>query len=592
MLCALFNHEEELIPDLILPELKRIMEIMKLSLEGLKYKADIQGALKNFVFSAIDPPKLPTADQEIMLFYAPVKQLRTKIILNLKKALITPVDERLELFAVSIDLFPPAPPPYSACTSFYNAFASSAVYFYLNIDGFELAQVKAFLSIFGFPTSGTLKELKDISKRFFESDTGDVEGIELDLVTTKKIRTFYEFKYSLQQYVIDNKLPLCRGEGMNEILTDICTKYLLNSFGLPSLYAPSCDILYGFGLYSLLPSSTGEDRLRELKTLLRRVEKQLIATTEKNAIAPVAYLSISTENSQAVSSRVQPSASNVDRKENIVKLSPSFTFPHFDFDSRSSNTNATSGQSTLSSAPISSAAFQFPPLPSLDGENPSTKIEAGGKSASTVEKSSTTFFEFNLSGPFHETPSRNSSPLSISSPSSPPMNPLYQSPVQPKRDVSKFMETLKSSFESSGTQTRKKCWEDIFVGQDSVRCPICSYSEIKYSGTGNTFDECHIIPKISGGSQFSWNLIPGCGCNQNMGKKHLIDWMGTDGNKRMLLKPLFLKKYKAIIPPIYRSKTDEDQVITFVSKLYNPPELSFYSDWLCLTEDELLSIQL
>jgi len=143
--------------------------------------------------------------------------------------------------------------------------------------------------------------------------------------------------------------------------------------------------------------------------------------------------------------------------------------------------------------------------------------------------------------------------------------------------------------EKSKKQTKKSCWESIFLGKEQARCPLCNSSEIKHNGQGTTFQQCHIIPKSQNGVCTSWNLLPGCGCNQNHGTQHLIDWMGLDGNKRNLLLPVFLRKYKSLIPPAMRDE-HEDELVNFVRDLYKPKHLDKYETWLKLTKNHLKDI--
>lgn len=141
---------------------------------------------------------------------------------------------------------------------------------------------------------------------------------------------------------------------------------------------------------------------------------------------------------------------------------------------------------------------------------------------------------------------------------------------------------------------RLRCWESAFDrGVIEGLCPVCQCSTIRYTSTsGTTFQKLHIMPASDGGSNKSWNLVPGCGCNQNMGQYNLIDWMGTKGNKKSLLRPLFLRKYKSLVAPYNRSPHNRMQLVTWIVKTYNPPKLELYQDWLILLDDELLHIQM
>jgi hypothetical protein len=76
-----------------------------------------------------------------------------------------------------------------------------------------------------------------------------------------------------------------------------------------------------------------------------------------------------------------------------------------------------------------------------------------------------------------------------------------------------------------------------------------------------------------------------------MGSTNLVDWMGTRGNKKALIRPLFLRKYKSLVAPYHRSPTNRHQLIEWVRETYDPPLLPSYEDWLILLDDELLSIQ-
>lgn len=142
------------------------------------------------------------------------------------------------------------------------------------------------------------------------------------------------------------------------------------------------------------------------------------------------------------------------------------------------------------------------------------------------------------------------------------------------------------------SETRLRCWESVFpMGQIEGVCPICGGCIIRYSNTsGSTFQQMHIISERHGGCDQSWNLLPGCGCNQRMGRWHLIDWMGCQGNKRGLLKPLLLAKYKSLVAPCYRSLHNRRQLIDWVRLTYAPQRLNDYQDWLILLEQDLRGI--
>lgn len=146
--------------------------------------------------------------------------------------------------------------------------------------------------------------------------------------------------------------------------------------------------------------------------------------------------------------------------------------------------------------------------------------------------------------------------------------------------------------ESRG-EKRLRCWESVFPkGVIEAPCPVCGCSTLRYTSTsGNTFQQMHIVPHSKQGSDQSWNLLPGCGCNQNMRHMNLLDWMGTKGNKRQLLKPVMLAKYKSLVAPCYRMTYDCEQLIKWVYKTYHPSNLEEYRDWLILLESDLAVIQ-
>ena len=139
-------------------------------------------------------------------------------------------------------------------------------------------------------------------------------------------------------------------------------------------------------------------------------------------------------------------------------------------------------------------------------------------------------------------------------------------------------------------QCRLLCWQSIFPpGVIEAVCPICGSSTIRYSTTtGTTFQLSHIVARSNGGASLSYNLLPSCGCNQNVGRHNLIDWMACNG-KKSLIRPLFLKKYKSLVAP-YRRSRDPCQLIQWVRELYNPRQLSHYSEWLILLDRELSHI--
>jgi len=140
------------------------------------------------------------------------------------------------------------------------------------------------------------------------------------------------------------------------------------------------------------------------------------------------------------------------------------------------------------------------------------------------------------------------------------------------------------SLSSNNNQSEYKA---IFLGTDGyVNCLLCTHGRIKEDGSGTTFQACHIIPASAGGPFVDWNLLPGCGCNQQQKDKHLIDWMGCDGEKKRLLKPILLKKYHSLVPPAFLTK-DPTQLIQFVEHHWKPKNLALYSDWLLLEERDM-----
>jgi hypothetical protein len=139
-------------------------------------------------------------------------------------------------------------------------------------------------------------------------------------------------------------------------------------------------------------------------------------------------------------------------------------------------------------------------------------------------------------------------------------------------------------------QCRLSCWQSIFPpGVIEGVCPICGSSTIRYSTTtGTTFQLSHIVARSNGGASLSYNLLPSCGCNQNVGRHNLIDWMACNG-KKALMRPLFLRKYKSLVAPYHRSR-DPRQLIHWIQRLYKPLQLSKYSDWLLLLESDIINI--
>ena len=97
----------------------------------------------------------------------------------------------------------------------------------------------------------------------------------------------------------------------------------------------------------------------------------------------------------------------------------------------------------------------------------------------------------------------------------------------------------------------------------------------------------YIVAQREGGSDASWNLLPGCGCNQNMRHMNLVDWMGTRGNKQGLLRSVFLPKYKSLVPPCRRSSHDPLQLARWVRETYAPLQIDTYAEWLTLLEKDL-----
>lgn len=145
----------------------------------------------------------------------------------------------------------------------------------------------------------------------------------------------------------------------------------------------------------------------------------------------------------------------------------------------------------------------------------------------------------------------------------------------------------------SRSERRLRCWESVFhKGVIEAPCPVCRCSTIRYSSTsGNTFQQLHIVPASKSGSDQSWNLVPGCGCNQNMRHMNLVDWMGTKGNKKQLMKDLFLCKYKSLVAPCNRTTHDREQLIKWVYATYHPLQLEEYRDWMILLEQDLANMQ-
>ena len=155
-----------------------------------------------------------------------------------------------------------------------------------------------------------------------------------------------------------------------------------------------------------------------------------------------------------------------------------------------------------------------------------------------------------------------------------------------------FLPLPEGGMRKTRSERRRVCWESVFPrGVIEGLCPICSSSLIKYSAPcGNTFQKLHIIPKSQGGSDESWNLLPGCGCNQNMSSMNLVDWMGTKGNRASQMKPLFLSKYKSLVSPLYRSPSSHEQLLEWIEEIYEPRFIEEYKDWLVLSQNELLDI--
>jgi hypothetical protein len=151
------------------------------------------------------------------------------------------------------------------------------------------------------------------------------------------------------------------------------------------------------------------------------------------------------------------------------------------------------------------------------------------------------------------------------------------------------IETTAMQVEETRLERRLRCWEScVERGKIEAQCPVCRGSTIRYNNTsGTTFQQMHIVPQRDGGSDQSWNLLPGCGCNQNMRYMNLLDWMGTRGNKASLLKAVFLSKYKSLVPPCHRRPDDRRQLVAWVRETYAPERLDEYSDWLLLLDRDL-----
>jgi hypothetical protein len=139
---------------------------------------------------------------------------------------------------------------------------------------------------------------------------------------------------------------------------------------------------------------------------------------------------------------------------------------------------------------------------------------------------------------------------------------------------------------------RLQCWESIFKpGRMRGKCPCCRGTRIRFKSTsGTTFQAMHIIPRSAGGPNEAWNLVPGCGCNQQMRQENLVDWMGTRGNKRNLLKRLMLRKYRSLVAPVQRSKHNRRQLVEWAMATYKPRLLSRYEQWLILDREDLRKV--
>ena len=155
-----------------------------------------------------------------------------------------------------------------------------------------------------------------------------------------------------------------------------------------------------------------------------------------------------------------------------------------------------------------------------------------------------------------------------------------------------FLEQHRCEQESLSLK-RLRCWESVFpCGVQEGLCPCCNGARVRYSCTrGSTFQMMHIVSKNQGGSSASWNLVPGCGCNQQMTQQNLIDWMGTRGNKLSLMRSVFLHKYKSLVPPLHRSLVDRNQLIEWIERTYAPEKLKQYEEWLKLLDEDLIDIQ-
>ena len=162
-------------------------------------------------------------------------------------------------------------------------------------------------------------------------------------------------------------------------------------------------------------------------------------------------------------------------------------------------------------------------------------------------------------------------------------------PPPTERDAKLSHATVPTSQETLRLQrTRLHCWESVFeLGSTTAPCPCCRTTTIEL----DSFKPVRIVALCQ---STPLNYIPVCAqcAGRSAEEANLVDWMGTDGHRKKLLRSLMLAKYKSDVAPAKRSRDQPGQLATWVAQWYGPlKQLHQYADWLILLPEELTRIQ-
>jgi hypothetical protein len=149
----------------------------------------------------------------------------------------------------------------------------------------------------------------------------------------------------------------------------------------------------------------------------------------------------------------------------------------------------------------------------------------------------------------------------------------------------------KSQKKKISHKVRRDLWE-LFFG------PVAGCGECRVCGTpvaAKTWQAGHIVAEVHGGQMVYHNLVVSCGCNQETQNRHLFDFMGAHVVYRVsklaqLVRWLFVHH----VPKPFRNEAiaafGEQVLIEFAQRVYHPPCLEDYQEWLILTKDDLATL--